>query len=63
MTRLICPPCGEPVEVGRPRDYGYPSVGVEPRRLEHRHAGDRTGLCPVMTSSGYQPAMPVQARA
>ena len=59
MSQLICPECGEPAEQGRPRGgSGGWALPADPRRLNHRHAADREPLCPVMTSQGYQPAMP-----
>lgn len=62
MSRLICPECGEDVVPGRPRGSltGY-ALDVQPERLAHRHR-DREPLCPVMTSKGYQPALPKHAR-
>lgn len=51
---LVCSECGEEVVPGRPvREL----IGVESKRMQHRHK-DGEPLCPVMTSSGYQPAMP-----
>ena len=63
MRRLACPECGEDVEPGRPRGSrtGY-AVDVEPRRLEHRHVRDREPLCPIVTSRGYEPALPRRRR-
>jgi hypothetical protein len=59
--KLICPECEETVERGTPRGSrtGY-ALQVEPKRLEHRHT-DREPLCPVVTATGYQPALPTRA--
>ena len=67
MSRMVCPECGEDVERGDPRGArGGAGVGwaidVEVRRLQHRHRGDREPLCPVVTSRGYQPALPKRSR-
>ncbi len=51
---LICPECGERALKGPPVRTLY--VG-EPDRLRHHHP-DGEPLCPVMTSTGYQPAYP-----
>ena len=55
-----CPVCGERVEVGRPQSHGRPwQSTADPARLQHRHV-DGEPLCPVMTGTGYQPALPVR---
>lgn len=59
---LVCPECGDAVRrldapMGR---YGA-LIDVEPKRLRHAH-DDGTPLCPVMTSTGYQPALPATTR-
>ena len=55
VAELFCPECGGEVEAGQPREWIVP--GKAP---EFRHADDKTGLCPVMTSAGYLPAEPVE---
>ena len=55
VTALFCPECGDEVEDVAPEHYLV--FGVRPG---HRHAGDRTALCPVMTAVGYRPAEPAE---
>ena len=55
---MKCPECGEPVQAKPPKQArsGW-TRDVEERRLKHSHK-DGEPLCPVMTKTGYQPAMP-----
>lgn len=55
VTQLVCPECGDAAEEMSPEDWRVP--GETPG---HRHVVDRTALCPVMTDSGYRPAVPVE---
>ena len=55
VERIDCPECGGEAEEGAPNNWLVP--GEKPR---YRHADDKTGLCPVMTAAGYQPAEPVE---
>lgn len=54
---LKCPECGEAARRGAIRREGW-ALQVDANRLQHVHL-DGTPLCPVMTSKGYQPALPV----
>lgn len=54
---LVCSECLEPAEQGKP--LGVTPV-TQPDRARYRHVSGRDVLCPVMTSDGYQPALPVR---
>jgi len=55
---LRCPECYEPaVRLPSPLPRTGWALAVEPKRLEHAHR-DGEPLCPVMTATGYQPALP-----
>lgn len=56
MSKHHCPECGESI-VKRPCAASGWTLAVDPKRLAWSHA-DRTPLCPVMTPTGYQPALP-----
>ncbi len=58
LTSIYCPECSEEVEPEAPENYHVP--GEIP---DYRHISDRTALCVVMTSAGYFPASPVEARS
>jgi hypothetical protein len=57
----VCPECGERATNRPPAGAknGWAS-SVDDRRLMWSHV-DGEPLCPVMTDSGYQPALPVDA--
>lgn len=64
MNIGICPECGDAAfrrSTGGIRPRGW-VLGLPESEdgVSWEHA-DRTPLCPVMTSSGYQPARPVRA--
>ncbi len=57
---LWCPECAEPAQ-----EYDVIADGsmlsVDAERLRYAHL-DGEPLCPVMTSKGYQPALPVKTK-
>lgn len=55
--RLWCPECGEPA-VARPPTRWTPANGPRPH---HSHP-DGEPLCPVLTATGYRPALPTTRR-
>lgn len=57
--RMVCSECGEPAYKRPPRPWGG-SSGVDKNRKQWSHK-DGEPLCPVMTSKGYQPALPTPA--
>ncbi|TQS43733.1 hypothetical protein [Cryptosporangium phraense] len=59
-VRYVCPECGEPVEHVPPYDAGTGALaGGDPARQEWSHL-DGEPLCPVVTDTGYQPALPTR---
>jgi len=56
MAKKNCPECGEPAKRGQIKAEGW-ALNVEPERRRWTHV-DGEPLCPEMTSSGYQPALP-----
>lgn len=54
--KMVCPECDEPVVKRPPVRSGW-SISVDPKRLEYSHPNGEP-LCPVMTSTGYQPGLP-----
>lgn len=55
LTTIYCPECGDAAE-----DM-VPENGQDVREAPgHRHVGDRTALCPVLSRDGYRPAEPVE---
>lgn len=58
---LTCPECGEKARPGKVKRTGS-MLSVDPARLQHVHH-DGEPLCPVMTSKGYQPALPKKQSA
>jgi hypothetical protein len=59
----ICPECEEPAvryAAGFTRE-GWAFGPIEQERLHWMHARTHDAMCPVMTSTGYQPALPVDA--
>lgn len=59
LIKPVCPECGETVTSLVTGRTGW-ALAVDPGRLSWVHS-DGTPLCPVMTSDGYQPALPVVA--
>lgn len=57
MKNLICPECEEKAVPRAIKREGW-ALNVEEERLKHTHE-DGEPLCPVMTATGYQPALPV----
>lgn len=58
--KLRCPECGEAAKrLARPIPRAGWALAVDQKRLEHGHM-DGEPLCPVMTSKGYQPALPTR---
>jgi hypothetical protein len=55
----MCPECEEPVTEDAIRPEGW-ALNVHEERLLSRHL-DGSPLCPVSTSDGYLPALPVEA--
>jgi uncharacterized Zn finger protein (UPF0148 family) len=53
---LVCPECGEKARRGFVKREGS-MLSADPARLQHVHH-DGEPLCPVMTNTGYQPALP-----
>lgn len=60
VSTLRCPECLEPARPCPPIPPKGWAIGVEPERLRHSHL-DGEPLCPVMTTRGYQPALPEAA--
>jgi hypothetical protein len=56
----MCPGCHEPAVPHTFRRAGW-SLTVDADRLRHSHR-DGEPLCPEMTSTGYQPSLPVPTR-
>jgi hypothetical protein len=60
VLRMVCPECGEPAVHRLPNGAGTGSLlAAEPARQRWSHR-DGEPLCPVVTESGYQPALPVR---
>ncbi|SHN46449.1 hypothetical protein [Cryptosporangium aurantiacum] len=59
-VRHVCPECDEPVEHIPPDSAGTGALaGGDPARQEWSHL-DGEPLCPVVTDTGYQPALPTR---
>lgn len=59
MSDLRCPECHEPAfKLPHPFLRQGWALSVDPERLTHGHGSDGEPLCPVMTATGYQPALP-----
>lgn len=58
---LWCPECHERARAETVERTG-PMLAVEPARLQAVHAVGGGPLCPVMTETGYQPALPTATK-